>query len=257
MKISVFNIKGNLFGKGGTFRNLPREEQRKLLEIVLTALLLEEETQRYINERRSYPYYGFDGINWNEANLEPRLEHLFETAKNGIFLPDWKKRIASIIEATYHYCPRFSERAIRRNREMIQQVAVKIKQLLGEIPEKLTGSGLEFIPSSVGSGQKVYLNGKYVTTTVNALFSDSPTNGEVVAWLVIEQIDYCTVRGAQISQKIFAWEKGFKEPKEVFENHTYSAEKDLSVDVPKVSKDGTIIVTIWTNGKKSTRKISL
>lgn len=227
--------KENLFGEGGVFRELPKDEQKELLAVVLTAL--EEETQGYI-DRIGESRYAPDGIDWGDANLEPRLNHLLEAAKNGIFLPDWKNRIVSIEEATHYYYSNFSERAIRWNREKIQETAVKIEQLLGEVPEGLTGSGLEFVPSGIGDGQKVYLNGQYVATTVNARFSDSPTNGKVVAWLVVEQIDYCNIKGAQTSWKVFAWKSGLKEPKEVFEDHAYSAERSLSVDAPKVSKDG-------------------
>lgn len=246
--------KTNLFGEGGRFRDLPRDEQAELLGVVLT--VLEEETQGYI-DRIGQSYYGPDGIDWDQANLEPRLSHLLEAAKNGVFLPDWKERVASIEEATHYYYSNFSGRAIRWRREEIQKAAVKIEQLLGEAPEGLTGSGLEFVPSNIGNGQKAYLDGQYVATVVNALFSDLPTNGEVVTWLVVDQIDYCTIRGAQVSWKVFAWRSGLDEPKEVFEDHAYSDERSLSVDHPVVAQDGKVVVTTWINGKQSTLKISV
>ncbi|MDA2936174.1 hypothetical protein MYX06_03075 [Patescibacteria group bacterium AH-259-L05] len=252
--------KENLFGEGGTFRELPKDEQRELLAVVLT--FLEEETEKYIDGIGQYSNGIFgdrfpDGISWEQANLEPRMKHLLEAAKNDIFLSDWKKRVTSIERATHYYPPIYSEKVIRWKCEKIQETAVKIEQMLGETPEGLTGSGLEFVPSSIGGGQKVYLNGQFVTTTVNARFSDSPTNGEVVAWLVVEQIDYCNIRGAQISCKVFAWKNGLEEPEQVFEDHAYSSERSFSVDAPKVSKDGKVIVSTRVNGEESTREVSV
>jgi len=246
--------KKNLFGEGGVLRELPKDEQSELLAVVLT--VLEEETQGYI-DRIGQSFYGPDGIDWDEANLNPRLKHLLEAAENGVFLPDWKERFASIERATHYYHSTFSDQAIRWNREKIQEAAVKMEQLLGKVPEGLTGRGLEFAPSSIGGGRKVYLNGQYIATVVNARFSDSPTNGKVVAWLVVEQITYCSIKGAQSSWKVFAWKNGFEKPRQVFEDHAYRAERSLSVDAPMVSKDGEVIVTIWINGKKSTQNVSL
>jgi len=80
--------KGNLFGEKGIFRELPKDQQKELLTAVLT--LLEEETQKDIH-RIGQGEFGPDGIDWDQANLEPRLKHLLEAAENDVFLLEKKK----------------------------------------------------------------------------------------------------------------------------------------------------------------------
>ena len=134
----------------------------------------------------------------------------------------------------------------------------KNEPLLGEIPEGLTGSGLEFIPAVVGGGKKLYLDGKFiVVVTSDAQFSQTPTNGRVIAWLIVERIDYCPIKGSQMRWNVVAWREGCKKPKIVFEDHAYDYERSLSVDAPVVREDGTIIVTVWINGEKSTHERTL
>lgn len=139
---------------------------------------------------------------------------------------------------------------MRWEREEIERTCLEIEQLRGEVPEGLTGKGLEFTPSCIPGAKRVYMNGTFVTTTANALFGSRATNGRIVAWLVKEQIDYCSSRGPQIAYRVFAWHEGLSEPKEIFEDHAYAAERNLSVSPPVVAEDGTITVIVCTRGEE-------
>jgi len=236
-----YEIQGNLFGQNGKYRNLSKEEQKNLLLKVM--IELENETQNNIKRSNS-------GISWDDSNLKPRLKHLIEAARNGIFIESWKEQLEKIEKATHYYYSDFSGKVIRYEREDIQAVAIEIEKLLHILPAGLNGQGLEFKKSEIGGGQRIYLDGEYVGTVSQARFSDSPTNNQVVAWLICEQIDYDANDGPQISHKIYAWEKGREEPQCVFCENGYVNEISLSVSAPEVLKDGTIKFIVNTNGKE-------
>ena len=252
-------VKRNLFGKGGTLRHLPKNRQQKLLRVAIA--VLEEETEKYIErtqeQMRNRSYLSFSdgiGITWEQANHEPRLSHLLEAAKNGIFVPDWRTRLRQVERSKRYHPSLYSAKVIRWGVEEIQNTAAKIEKLMDAKVEGLTGKGLEFLPSSIGNGRKVYLNGKLVTVVTEASFSDTPTNGKVLAWVVSDIIDSCHFRGSQMSWKVMAWKQGLKEPKQVFEDNAWAAEnRGLMVKAPVVLKDGTIRICVCSDGKESVR----
>jgi len=223
----------NLFTETGKFAGMSKEQLPKLLASVLT--VIEQRTEDRIK-------CGNDGIDWEDACVEIRLAHLLRAAERGIILPDWKERIARIERATHYYYDNYSQSVIGRIRDGILEAASKIDQLSGVIPEGVTGKGLEFSPSAVGTGQNVYLNGQLVASLSAARFGAVPTNGEVVAWLTVNQIDYCTIKGSQKRWMVMAWKPGMKEPREVYEDHAYDSEGYLSLELPRVETDGTIAV---------------
>ena len=253
----------DLFGEQGLFRKLPRQQQSKLLETVLTAL--EQDTAQRIEEReqekdrmrelrlRPQP----DGIDWSEANVENRLQHLRDAARNGVYVADWRERIKQIERATYAYQSSFNQRRVNEKRQLIQQTASEIEELIGETPAELNGVGVELLPIETGSGCRLYSNGRLVTTITEGRFSEHPTNDVVVAWLAVGRIDTCPVKGSQISWRVDAWREGLEEPTCIFEDHAYEAERRLYVAPPTVREDGTVEIPVTVNGHTEIKEKSV
>lgn len=243
----------SLFTEEGKFGGLPVDDQLRLLAEIMD--FLEEETQEAIRKYQQSDY--LEGIDWDDANDYIRINHLVNAAKHGVVLPDWKDRIAKIGQAFRYYPGRYSQRVVGFRQDAVQEAAAQIDQLSGEVPEGLTGKGLEFAPSAVGSGQKVYLDGQLVASLSNAKFGSKPTNGEVVAWLTVNQIDRCSIRGSQMMWEITAWRKGDEKPHRIFEDHAYGSERSLRLSAPNVSEDGTVVFEYRSDGEVTEKQIKL
>lgn len=250
--ISALAHDETLFTEGGQFVGLPTEQQRDLLAAVID--VLEAETARAIQRSRQSDYS--DGIDWSDSNVRIRLSQLINAGNRGIILPDWKERISRVSEATHYYPHRYSQRVIGFELDAIMQAAAKIEQLSGEIPERITGKGLEFLPSGIGNGRKVYLNGKFRLSLADATFSHQATNGAVIAWMKSVKIDHCNIKGSQMSYEIYALSEGEDEPRRVFEDHAYDDERCFYLDPPEVEEDGTITFDYHDDGVVIKKRIS-
>ena len=234
----------DLFGENGIFNKFEKREKEKMLDEVISTL--EKQTEKSIKkmeeERTETSIWSITsyGIDWEEANVESRLKHIEAAAKEGIILPNYKERIRKIYEATYYYPNTYSETAVRFQQEEIERIAILVEKAAGEKPKEITGEGLEFLESEYSSAKRVYLDGELIGSFVNASFGEKATNGEMVAWIVSEVIDRDLIAGIQNRDTVYVWKKGWKEPKEIFEDHAWSSERYFRVLPPEVTPDGKV-----------------
>lgn len=136
----------------------------------------------------------------------------------------------------------------------------KIPEISEEGQEDLKGEGLELInegevkkidlhtDGATDNTGKLYFNGKFIADVEHAAFDKKSINDKIVTWKTSENMDYNERDGYQKKFRIYVWKKGFKEPKELFEDHSWEDERFIHVSIPEVSKDGTI--TFKVNGEK-------
>jgi hypothetical protein len=249
----------DLFGENGILSNFSEDEQEKMLTQIFDKL--EEQTETSIkraeeSKEDSWMRLSDSGITWESARVEPRLKHLQDAARAGIILSDWKERLKKIQEATYHYPRRYSETVVRNTRENIARVGTQLEELSGEAKD-ITGRGLEFVKSEYGPGVKAYLNGELISTVINGEFGKVANNEDTVAWVVSEIIDEDVITGTQTRDIVYAWKKGWKEPRQVFEDHAWSTEYYFRVYPPEVTPDGKIKIKRIRGNKEINEEIEV
>lgn len=176
--------------------------------------------------------------------IDKRLSLLENMAKSELSITDYPEKIKELIKDTdYIDDPNVGRKWAYRSLAEIEEADSKIKALSSDKKEEL-GQGLKIEKAEHSSGQKIYLDGKFIKMAINAEFSEKPTNGEIVAWVEKEIIDQDRVMGTQNRDNVLVWKKGYKNPKIIFEDHAWSKERYFRVFAPEVDADGTINVEV-------------
>jgi hypothetical protein len=137
----------------------------------------------------------------------------------------------------------------QRYSDYVELEIEKIQMALGEKRKDL-GKGLQIEKQKNSSDKKIYLDGELICVSEIPQFSNKPTNGKIVSWLESQVMDRNIVTGTQNQDNIYAWKKGLKEPRRVFEKHGWSnTEEYFLVSAPEVKPDGTISVKVKTGEK--------
>lgn len=245
-----------VFGDDSIFRDFEDRAERE--KDAVGKILATKSSKKALYRTRTRTSYGmFGGGSYESEEADPfdieEVEKLFlEAVAAGIVPSNYQKIIDNLAKACDYIDSYFSDSFRGSVREGVAKVATEIEKALGETPEGITGKGLEFLPAP-GGAERVYLDGKLILTVANASFSGQTTNGEVVAYVVSEQIDQCAIKGSQNRDTVYAWKEGWGKPKELFEDHAYPSERYFRILPPKVDADGKITFH-WINGKREEDK---
>lgn len=224
-------------GDKSVFRGYENREEKEMLAVSETLGSLREELGNKISSSKE--------IDWSD--VDESVDFLKNSVENGVIPTNYKEVLATADIGMNYYRSHYSEAAIRRNRDKLAKLEIDIIKKLKIKPEQIKGEGLETLRTQVGN--LGYLNGELIGPLTNAEFSDKPTNGEVVAWVVREKIDEDYFRGDQIRFTVYAWRSGLKEPQELFEDHAYSKERSIHVSAPEVTPEGEISVNTIDGNK--------
>lgn len=191
----------------------------------------------------------YESKNADPENIAKAISFLKKAVESGVKIPDVQQKLKDLGRSFNYVDGYYSQSYIGRIRNVLTKTEALVAKNSGDRPEGLKGEGVEVMPSE-SDGAMVYLDGEFAFAASNASFSDSSSNGEVVAYLVTEQIDYNTISGPQIRKRVMGWRKGMKEPKELFEDHAYFGERHFDVAVPKVDDEGKVLFT-HNDGKRT------
>jgi hypothetical protein len=227
-----------------------KEEEKKERDMIVEKILdsLTDPKRLFYKTRESW-YYG-PSVEVRRARLEEvahAIHFLGNAVKAGIILPAYREKIELLRSALGEVSSYYSERVINDYRKELSQIEI----LISEKPAEITGKGLEVV--DLKSGRVAYLDGELIGYVGNAQFSEKPTNGEVVAWVVSEVIDRDVVKGTQTQDTVYVWKKGWKEPKKIFEDHAWSMERYFRVLPPEVTEDGKVKIK-EISGKETIEK---
>jgi|GEM_PF-6838626 len=197
--------------------------------------------------------HSYEEENADPFDIQRAIEFFEQATKNGVIVPDYEKKIQDISREFGYIDSYFSDTFIGSLRERLSALEALIEKKLGKKPEGVTGKGLEFGVSKSGARQ-IYLDGEMIGSAANAKFSEKATNGEVVAWVTTEVIDRDTITGTQTRDNVYAWKKGWSEPKRIFEDHAWSSQRYFRVFAPEVMPDGSVEIK-RIDGKENKEEI--
>jgi len=239
------------------------DEKKDLLNSIILAF--ENETNSALQKRKAYYEETKDDLLASYNNpfcgiyLEIEESHLFSRLKvikimldSGIELQNPKERIAKIAEHIGYI-----EKRPNSNYASARSFADKIKQDFAEVsskalPPDIVGEGLEFV-SNAGGQTLAYLNGDLVGEIGDA--QNIEVKGDSMVWTKTFEFDR-DVNSVQYKSCIFAWKKGWKEPKEIYERHAWTRQGTLFVEFKFDGK--TVEVSSSIDGKdKNNEKIPL
>lgn len=238
------------------------DERRDILNSIV--LSLEKEADSALQKHRDYyekvkndpvmsynnPYIGIY-LEVGDSCLESRLKIIKLMLDSGIEFQNSKERLIKIANHIG-----FLERRPNSNYASARYSTDKIKQSFAEVslkvlPLEITSKGLEFV--NAGNQRIAYLNGNLVGEMGGAQYIQ--VKGDALAWMTSFEFDR-DANSVQYKSCVFAWKKGWKEPKEIYERHAWTREGILSVSF---EFDGqTVKITSTINGKDNeNREINL
>lgn len=221
------------------------EEQKRAFVDEIWKRFNAQSTRAYEKERNMRPYVDYI------------MQALLSVAEAKVEIPNFEKIIETLVQKT----KQINQRGFGNYKSgMLADIEIgeeKIKSLLEQSSENIE-PGFSMKEAEYARGTKLYLDGKFLGIAENAQFSNQPSNGEIVAWVSRELIDYDrVVKGSQWRHNVFVWKKGWDSPKRIFEDHAYESERQFNVLPPIVTPDGKIEVEVDSRGKTEKRTLNV
>lgn len=236
-----------IYGESSIFKKFEdkAEKEQKAVDFIVDKVItrLEERLKEVRDERNRTTWRSYTS-GYSVESLRKPVEILKNAAKNGVLVKNYEEyltRIAKLKPFLETYAS-FVAQSLEKDLSDIEDLLDKMS---GKKVENVKKNGLDFVHGKLGVGaEKVYLNGKFIFSVPSgSVFSQNPTNGKVVAYLTKEITDSDYIKGVQNKDVIYAWKDGWDEPKEVFEDHSYSKERYFRILPPEVTSDGKIKFT--------------
>ncbi len=184
-----------------------------------------------------------------ETTIMENITNLLRTAaENGIMPDHWREKITKALEFGRDL-PSVWRSDVRRWRyERLGQVEAMLNALENK-EIGLAKAGFEQKTNSTGS-MEMYLDGELVAVAGAPIFSEKPTDGKIVCWMEVDEIDNSSIAGSQFAFRIYLAKKGQKEPSMIYQENYWANKSDMSVSAPIVDEGGKIHVVEIRNGER-------
>ena len=205
-------------------------------------------------QRDIYGAYEYCGLSWED--IDPSLDFIQKVVGLHYIPSNHEALLKKLSQGMNLYKSNYSERPIRLNKDRLASVELQIMHMSESYPQELEGKGLEVIDTEIGN-KIAFLDGECIGGVANSEFGEHATNGDVVAWVVREQIDQDYWRGSQRRDRVLAWRKGRKIQQEIYEDNAWAKERYFYVSPPKVTSEGDVEIVVTTDNKKEVKKVKI